>query len=80
MIEAKVSAEKVSVGHMMHLPAFCEGDVVQLASGGPRMTVKERAATGAGHGEVVCMWFAEDGHIRQGVFPLTCVRKAEGKK
>jgi uncharacterized protein YodC (DUF2158 family) len=35
--------------------AFSVGDIVQLKSGGPKMTVNDVAR---GDGKVVCVWFA----------------------
>jgi len=49
---------------------FKEGDVVQLKSGGPKMTYTGREI--AGHkGKVECLWFAEgtDSKLESGWFP-----------
>ena len=51
------------------------GDLVQLNSGGPRMTVAWLQDEQAG-----CIWFAEalnGGEYKTQTFPLSCVRKAE---
>lgn len=39
--------------------AFKEGDVVQLKSGGPHMTVTDIAPDMAGDMKVYCTWFGE---------------------
>lgn len=55
---------------------FREGDVVQLASGGPKMTV-----VSAVEGQPMqCMWFLDDGVVQQAGFRPAWLRKAEGKK
>ncbi|TGV05219.1 DUF2158 domain-containing protein [Alcaligenaceae bacterium 429] len=40
------------------------GDVVQLRSGGPRMTVTQLGLT---HGRVECSWFVADTELRSAV-------------
>ena len=40
--------------------SFKVGDVVELKSGGPKMTVAE---TGAASGSVLCHWFNHDGEV-----------------
>lgn len=58
--------------------AFAEGDVVQLASGGPKMTVIGVDDIGATL--LRCMWFNEAGQVQQTGFRPTWLRKAEGGK
>lgn len=57
-------------------PAFAEGDVVTLNSGGPKMTV-----TGlAGVDSIQCQWFNDDQELKAGSFRPAWLRKAEGGK
>lgn len=53
------------------------GTIVQLKSGGPKMTCVE------GHGErIVCQWFA-GGNLKRGIFPdssLIIVNESESDK
>ena len=54
------------------------GDVVQLKSGGPKMTVKSSNVSG----EIYCQWFAGS-KLEAGYFPpesLNRVKENEGKK
>jgi len=51
------------------------GDVVQLNSGGPKMTV-----AGLQSDTVRCVWFSPDGKPENGVFPLDALRPSKGKK
>jgi|HubBroStandDraft_6_1064221.scaffolds.fasta_scaffold1490829_2 uncharacterized protein YodC (DUF2158 family) len=54
---------------------FKVGDVVQLKSGGPRMTVTAAAKDTAGVDCVWCSWFI--GNTQQsGVWPVDAVREA----
>lgn len=48
--------------------AFKAGDVVQLKSGGPRMTVVEYRSAGSGT-EVLCQWFSEKQEVQAYTFP-----------
>lgn len=53
---------------------FSVGDIVELNSGGPRMTVVEVESSG----HVVAQWF-EDSNLRQGGFlPATLRRRDDG--
>jgi uncharacterized protein YodC (DUF2158 family) len=55
---------------------FKVGDVVQLKSGGPLMTI----VADEGSGNFFCRWF-NGGQIDQSAFPSTALRKeAESKK
>ena len=58
---------------------FSSGDVVQLKSGGPKMTVKH-IGTILGEEEVVCVWFEEIGkrhvHTEKSFNPNT-LKKAD---
>ena len=52
------------------------GDIVQLNSGGPKMTVAGLQSDGA----VRCVWFSPDGKQESGVFPPDALRPSKGKK
>jgi uncharacterized protein YodC (DUF2158 family) len=56
--------------------AFKVGDVVQLNSGGPKMTV----ANVQTDGNVRCAWFSPDGKLENAVFPPDGLHPAKGKK
>lgn len=54
--------------------AFVVGDVVQLKSGGPNMTV-----TTVEGKEIFCEWFSGDSNeVKRYVFPPDALRKAGG--
>jgi uncharacterized protein YodC (DUF2158 family) len=55
--------------------SFKPGDVVQLNSGGPRMTVVAVQSDGT----LRCIWFHEDGKADGGVFPQIALRAAKTK-
>jgi uncharacterized protein YodC (DUF2158 family) len=48
------------------------GDVVQLRSGGPKMTVHSLVSDG----NVVCQWF-EGNEVHEGHFPKEALKKVE---
>jgi uncharacterized protein YodC (DUF2158 family) len=53
------------------------GDIVQLKSGGPKMTVHEPSATRVGPrsaGLVCCQWFAGS-KLEEGFFPANALNK-----
>ena len=52
------------------------GDVVQLKSGGPSMTIYETAPSGK---HVNCQWFA-GAKLERGHFPLETLQEPEPKK
>lgn len=54
---------------------FKPGDVVQLNSGGPRMTVVAVQSDGT----LRCTWFREDGPQDNGVFAQVALRAAKAK-
>jgi len=54
---------------------FKPGDVVQLNSGGPKMTV----AAVQSDGTLRCVWFHEDGKQDNGVFAQVALRAAKTK-
>jgi uncharacterized protein YodC (DUF2158 family) len=54
------------------------GDVVQLKSGGPNMTVNEIGKPGMGGTGPLsawCSWFDSKGEEKKGTFPLTSLTK-----
>jgi uncharacterized protein YodC (DUF2158 family) len=55
--------------------AFKPGDVVQLNSGGPKMTVEAVQSDGT----LRCVWFHEDGKRDNGVFAQVALRAAKTK-
>ena len=52
------------------------GEVVQLNSGGLKMTV----AALQSEGSVRCVWFSPHGKPESGVFPSDALRASKGKK
>ncbi len=52
--------------------SFTPGDVVQLKSGGPRMTVREVA----GDNDVYCEWFDQK-DVKRGAFKAAMLEKVE---
>jgi uncharacterized protein YodC (DUF2158 family) len=54
---------------------FKTGDIVQLKSGGPQMTVKEAPREPLG-GEIICQWFGGK-ELEQGWFPPDSLKKAD---
>jgi uncharacterized protein YodC (DUF2158 family) len=65
---------KVGEGTEMDL-TFKPGDVVQLNSGGPKMTVVAVQSDGT----LRCIWFQEDGKQDNGVFVQVALRAAKTK-
>ena len=55
--------------------SFKPGDVVQLNSGGPKMTVVAAQSDGT----LRCIWFHEDGKQDNGVFAQVALRAAKTK-
>jgi uncharacterized protein YodC (DUF2158 family) len=55
--------------------SFKPGDVVQLNSGGPKMTVVAVLSDGT----MRCTWFNDDGRSDSGVFPQAGLRAAKTK-
>ncbi len=53
---------------------FKLGDIVQLKSGGPTMTVDAE-----GKSEIVCLWFAES-ELKSGRFSATSLKLVESTK
>lgn len=49
------------------------GDVVLLASGGPKMTVVALYETTS---EATCLWISDAGHVERVTVPLVAIRKA----
>ena len=49
--------------------AFKIGDVVELKSGGPRMTVTGHGQDGNGNVRANCTWFDKDHNEKNGAFP-----------
>lgn len=55
------------------------GDVVQLKSGGPLMTVQRVAPTGT-ESSATCLWFSDAGKLENAVFSLaTLAQEKEGE-
>jgi uncharacterized protein YodC (DUF2158 family) len=50
------------------------GDVVQLKSGGPKMTIEEIDNFGGNHNQASCVWF-EKSKRESHVFELTSLQK-----
>lgn len=50
-----------------------EGDLVQLKSGGPAMSVQAMEGT-----RITCMWFDQEGTLQERTFPLGTSKKMEG--
>jgi uncharacterized protein YodC (DUF2158 family) len=57
------------------MKAFKVGDVVQLKSGGQKMTV---VGDGTSDGHVYCQWFDATGKARGSQFPETALIKVDG--
>ncbi|MFC1793050.1 YodC family protein [Planctomycetota bacterium] len=63
------------------MPEFKEGIIVQLKSGGPKMTCTGKMSP-LDEGDVSCQWFAGS-KLESGWFPpnsLTFVKESESKK
>ena len=57
---------------------FKKGEIVQLKSGGPKMTVRDECTTR--EGVVICQWFA-GAKLEQGAFPTDSLQTpADDKK
>jgi uncharacterized protein YodC (DUF2158 family) len=57
--------------------SFNVGDIVQLKSGGPKMTVNVLMKVGGFHGgEYLCQWFGGK-KLEQGYFPSDSLKKAD---
>ena len=52
---------------------FQVGDVVQMKSGGPTMTISELVRDG----RLFCQWFDKDGALKTGYFQPAQLKKAE---
>ena len=66
---------------MVHMAdeEFKEGDIVQLKSGGPSMTIADiddYGMEGSGHTQAKCVWF-ENTKKREGVFELFALKRKE---
>ncbi len=53
---------------------FQPGDVVELVSGGPKMTVAFLAASTRGVEEYLCVWAAADGRVHEAAIPVACLK------
>ena len=51
---------------------FMAGEVVQLKSGGPKMTVENIA-----HGKVFCQWFDENNNLQRNMFAPESLEKVK---
>jgi len=66
----------------MSTAPFKVGDIVQLVSGGPKMTVSEVSAQNVGFsflGKVSCQWFAGN-KLEHGFFPADSLVKVDAEK
>jgi uncharacterized protein YodC (DUF2158 family) len=65
----------------IHMPEGIDvGDIVELKSGGPDMTVNSIGHTsmsGQGPLSAWCSWFDAKAEEKKGVFPLTSLKKKE---
>lgn len=52
---------------------IAEGDVVELRSGGPSMSVQAVEEDGS----VSTMWFDDNGTLRTGTFPISTLRQVD---
>ncbi len=69
-----VSQDYTEVSEMAN--TFQVGDVVQLRSGGPKMTVIAAGPDGNGKPEVWCTWFPEkNGKPEHGSFPVEAIQR-----
>jgi uncharacterized protein YodC (DUF2158 family) len=55
---------------------FKTGDIVQLKSGGPNMTVKDVGDATFGKPEYICQWFGGR-KLEQGIFPQDSLELAK---
>ena len=53
------------------------GDVVQLNSGGPKMTVDTVDLVEVGEDKVSCTWFDGCGRVKRELFPPACLKPLE---
>ena len=58
---------------------FAKGDVVQVKSGGPVMTVEDFSQTAAGEPTAWCVWFDENDQKRDSFRIDVLVKYEEGK-
>jgi uncharacterized protein YodC (DUF2158 family) len=58
------------------MPQFQAGDVVQLKSGGPKMTVESTEAIGGGKTFVDCIWFEGTTKVERHTFPEEALQKS----
>lgn len=57
-----------------YTPVLSEGDIVQLKSGGPHLTVANSQVAADGKIWIFCQWFTQDGEIRDGRFSIAMLR------
>lgn len=55
----------------VNMASFAPGDVVQMKSGGPIMTVEDVRDDG----KVICHWFGDKNKQEMGVFPAAVLEK-----
>jgi uncharacterized protein YodC (DUF2158 family) len=55
---------------------FKVGDIVQLKSGGPKMTVVDVERAPRGQLQVRCTWFTKQDLMEQGTFPADALEDA----
>lgn len=66
-----------SMGEITVAQQFKTGDIVQLKSGGPKMTVREPSSSR--EGVIYCQWFAGS-KLENGAFPMDSLEPASVEK
>jgi uncharacterized protein YodC (DUF2158 family) len=75
-VEARVWTTVQSVLISARMSEFKPGDVVQLKSGGPKMTISE-ASPGLRAGHWNCVWFNHEGETKAATFQSEALKKAD---
>lgn len=58
--------------------SYRQGDIVELLSGGPPMTVKQQPDDSPNQ-NVICVWFTEAGEKKEDRFPLAMLKPSRAK-
>lgn len=77
LVEVGIAHGYVDAEGVLQDRPLASGDVVQLKSGGPAMTVSKLGATDDGSAALRCLWTDNTGEPRSNVFPLACLRRVE---